>query len=316
MQSTEAARVVVRRTVAMASEINVTAVAGEDSSALIDEALGVFHDVDRTCTRFAPDSDLMRANRGGDAWVPVDRYCFDALVEAYGAYRRTDGRFDPRVFADLVRLGYDVSYTVRPPAADRGTALRPREAPRATWSPRFRGEPSEVCVGPDAVDLGGIGKGLALRWAAGVLRRGGVSRFLLDAGGDVVCNGAPPDGPSWRVSIEDPHGSDDPVAVLALRDEAVATSSVRLRHWQVGGTPVHHLIDPRTGLPGGAGLAAVTVVDADPAVAEVWSKVLFLTGRNGIASSAAFHQVPCLWVSDTGDAGWSAPMRERVLWTR
>ena len=67
--------------------------------------------------------------------------------------------------------------------------------------------------------------------------------------------------------------------MLEVADEAVATSSTRVRHWRAGGTEVHHLIDPDTNRPGGDGLVSVTVVSSDPAWAEVWSKVLFLEGR-------------------------------------
>ncbi|MBA3875894.1 MAG: hypothetical protein C0498_02990 [Anaerolinea sp.] len=47
-----------------------------------------------------------------------------------------------------------------------------------------------------------------------------------------------------------------------------------------------HLIDPRTGEPGGNGLVAVTVATRDPAWAEVWSKALFLEGHRAIAAAA------------------------------
>ena len=46
----------------------------------------------------------------------------------------------------------------------------------------------------DRIDLGGIGKGLALRWAAAKLERKGFDTFLLEAGGDLVSRGLPPDG--------------------------------------------------------------------------------------------------------------------------
>ena len=87
--------------------------------------------------------------------------------------------------------------------------------------------------------------------------------------------------------------------MVAVHDAAVATSSTRVRQWSVAGRGVHHLIDPRTGTPGGRGLLSVTTVDADPAAAEVWSKSLFLFGAGGIASGAAHHGLAALWVTDS-----------------
>jgi len=102
--------------------------------------------------------------------------------------------------------------------------------------------------------------------------------------------------------------------VLALTDRACATSSIRVRRWRSNGRDVHHLIDPRTGAPGGTGLAAVTVVDQDPALAEVWSKSLFLAGADGIEALADHRGLAALWVTEEGSLGLSAAMHPFVIW--
>ena len=306
----------VAETNAMASRITVRLVCDgstADADRQLSDALQVFHDVDRTCTRFDRSSDLMRANARGDDWVAVSSYCLDAITEAYAAYRRTFGRFDPRVLTDLVRLGYDRSLKHAAPSYRDARALVPRRA-LPQWRPEFRRDSSEVRVGPVPIDLGGIGKGLAVRWAADRLRTGVGS--LVEAGGDCLCRGVTADGSPWRVGVEDPEDPTQPVAVLEVRDAAVATSSVRIRSWQIAGHDVHHLIDPRTGQPGGDGLAAVTVVDADPAAAEVTSKTLFLTGRRGVRTTADHLGVAAMWIDDNGVIAWSQRLAPSVVWSR
>ena len=301
----------------MASRISLQMSFGADDDRVsaaqsAESALDVFHEVDRTCTRFDRGSDLMRANAAPDEWHQVSSWCLRALAEAHAAYRRTGGRFDPRVLDDLVRLGYDRSMTLGPPSPRTPEALSSRDA-LPPWSPQFRRATSEVRLGDRPVDLGGIGKGLALRWAA--LQLGGVGRgLLIDAGGDCTCSGEPPDGGPWRIAVEDPLSRGNPLAVLAVTDGAVATSSVRIRSWDIAGVPVHHLIDPATGRPGGAGLSAVTVVDRDPATAEVASKCLFLAGRDGIAVAADHERLAALWVDAEGQAAWSPPMESHLMW--
>lgn len=306
---------VIGRSRAMATDVTVRAVAVEGVDGLaegIEAALGVFSTVEAACTRFDPASSLMQANRRGDRFTRVGRTCFDALMEAHHAYGRTRGRFDPRVLADLVGLGYDRSL----PFASEMVTTRPappRHAARPPWRPRFRGASCEVLVGPYPVDLGGIGKGLAVRWASQALRR--VTRdHLLEAGGDCYCSGSSPDGKLWRVAVEDPAGGADPVAVLALRDRACATSSVRLRRWRAGSDEVHHLIDPRHGRPGGNRLMAVTVVGPDPAHAEVWSKVLFLEGARHIGAVAGHKGIAALWVATDGSIGTSNALAPYLVW--
>jgi thiamine biosynthesis lipoprotein len=102
--------------------------------------------------------------------------------------------------------------------------------------------------------------------------------------------------------------------VLSLTDLSCATSSIRLRHWTSGVRRVHHLIDPRTGQPGGDGLQAVTVAEPEPALAEVWSKVLFLAGAGGVDDLARSEGLAALWVGDDGTVGTTPAMDELVIW--
>jgi hypothetical protein len=49
---------------------------------------------------------------------------------------------------------------------------------------------------------------------------------------------------------------------------------------------------------------------------EVWSKVLFLSGRDGIAEAAALRELPGLWVADDGAVAMSSQMAQFVIWQR
>ena len=175
-------------------------------------------------------------------------------------------------------------------------------------------------VPPVPVDMGGIGKGLALRWACARALRSlpAGAGVQLEAGGDVVAGGTPPED-GWRIGIEDPAAADAdtaaPLVVVELRSGAVATSSVRVRHWVApDGRAVHHLVDPRTGEPARTGLIAVTVAAADPAWAEVWSKALFLAGRTGIAAEARSRDLAAWWITDEGRLGLTPAARVRTAW--
>jgi thiamine biosynthesis lipoprotein len=269
----------------------------------------VFAEVQRQCTRFDATSDLMRANAAGVEWHPVGGYCFAALESAAQAHERTGGLFDPRVLRTLTDLGYDRSLPFAAGGVRRNAAPAPARGFTTRWQPGFDVSTSSVRIGPDPVDLGGIGKGLALRWAAELLDE---PTLLIDAGGDCIVRGAGPDGTGWRVGVENPRGGTEPLAVLRIRDAACATSSVRVRRWRAGSDEVHHLIDPRTARPGGDGLLAVTVIADDPADAEVLSKVLFLHG-SGIAACVAELDAAAIWVDGSG-AHVSTAAEPAVLW--
>ncbi len=268
---------------AMASDITLyghATVDPPDPDPVVDQALSVFTSVHEACTRFDPDSPLMRANARPDEWHTVPLVLLAAVREAHRAYQRTDGRFDPRSSGTWCASATTAA-SPSPTVASPPTGSTPPGRPLPRWTPRLRyGRRPELHLGGIPIDLGGIGKSLAVRWASEELQEH-FEDFLLDAGGDCYCEGTGPEEDGWRVGVEDPFGGALPVAVLALSDKACATSSTKVRQWRAGGRAAHHLIDPTTGRPGGDGLVAVTVVDADPTRAEVATKYLFLGGADG-----------------------------------
>lgn len=278
-----------------------------------------FRDVERECTRFDPRSDLMRANAAGPDWAVVGPHCWQAIRAAYDAYRETDGAFDPRVLTSLVGLGYSAGDTFASGSVDVTDAPSPTPV-RTAWTPSFDEDGSRVRVGDLPLDLGGIGKGLAVRGARELLRSAQAGRaILVEAGGDLATVG---DGPhrepgearAWRVAVESPLGGTGSAAVLDASDAAVATSSIRLRSWKAGGRDVHHLIDPSTGEPAQGGIASVTVVAADPAWAEVWTKVIFLQGSARAKDFVERCGLAALWIDVDGTVHVSGTMAPRVLW--
>ncbi len=275
------------------------------------DAVAAFEHVAATCSRFIPSGDLCRLNDEPEQFVKVDEWVVEVIEAAVTAYRRTGGRFDPRVIGDLERLGYDVSFSsMRSPQLRAGD-----RAHRGPWQPRFSLVDTLVNLGGAAIDLGGIAKGWAVDRAIELaLRSGAVG--LVDLGGDGRVSGPDANGNPWSIGIEDPHGGDLPVATVAMVDGAYATSSIRVRQWSVGGRVVHHLIDPITGEPGGAGLAAVTTLGSRAADVEVDAKVAFLMGSDKIASYCEHHRLAALWVTTAGEISWSPSMADHLTWVR
>ena len=310
---------VIHRFRAMASEVTVRVIdpAGDPSDAM-SAVEAIFRDIERTCSRFDDSSDLMRANAKPDEWTQVAPPCFAAIKIAYAAYERTHGAFDPRVLLTLTSMGYDRSLNFAAGGVTTSATNLPESWAARPWRPEFDHAASSVLLGGTPIDLGGIGKGFAVR--QGIEALSGLGRAaLVEAGGDLATYG---DGPArgagearaWRAAVEDPGGGDTAIAVLDVSDAAVATSSIKLRSWRAGGRDVHHLIDPRTGQPAASGLRSVTVLDDDPAWAEVWTKAAFIDGAAGIADFIDGKGLAALWVDDNGALHTSASLHHRILW--
>lgn len=306
---------------ALASPLRLTVAPGADPIT-VDRAWAAvrteFDAVDLAMSRYREDSEITALHRGGSLPSPSRRLAM-ALAAADRAARMTAGRFDARVIVDLERLGSVGVPQSWDPAMDIGPAPGPVPATRAAGGRFLRRQERRgpiTLLAP--IDLGGIGKGLALRWAA---RRAAAildaTGFLLEAGGDIASRGLFGEA-RWSIGIEDPAGGAEPVAVCVLEPgQSVATSSVLVGRWMdAAGRPVHHLIDPSTGEPGGAGLQAVTVASSDPAWAEVWSKALFLEGAGSVAGVARRRGLAAWWVDDAGQLSMTPAARQQTSWVR
>jgi thiamine biosynthesis lipoprotein len=270
----------------------------------------VRRDVEHTeaaLSRYRRTSALTRANRhaGDGLWHRAPRRLMAMAALVLRAHRTTAGTFDPRVVTQLESLGERAGIDLPTGSgADAWLEVDPARGKLRLAAP---------------IDSGGIGKGLALRWALRSLRSAGATGEggIIEAGGDLVTWGAPSPGAAWRVGIEDPQAPEEPLAVVEALPGAVATSSVRLRRWtSPEGDDVHHLIDPRTGRPAQGGLLAVTVAAPDPAWAEVSTKHLFIGGAAAIAADAEARRVAAWWVTSVGELRMSRAARTRTLWTR
>ncbi len=220
--------------------------------------------------------------------VAVDAAILPVLAEAQDWSRRTSRAFDPTVGA-LVDV-WDLRGRGRIPGPeDLGEALG-RCGPTAIAVDVQQATLTRYVEGA-WMDTGAFGKGAALRVAADSLRTYGIRRALLDLGGQIFALASPGEIP-WDVSVAHPSRRDEAVAMLRLAGVSAATSGNSERGLWVDGVQVGHILDPRTGAPA-PWWGSVTVVTADPLVADVLSTALYVMGPEaGMA-----------WARDLPDVG-------------
>jgi FAD:protein FMN transferase len=217
-----------------------------EARAVLAEALTA---VDLACSRFRADSELAAAEAAAGRWVTVSPLLADLLATALRAARLTDGDVDPTVGAALAGLGYDRDLAA---VAATGTLVR---VPVPSWRGlELDAAARQVRIAPGVrVDLGATAKARTADLAAAEITGRTGSGCLVSLGGDIAVAGPPPDG-GWRIRVEDVTGDPEeppagPSTVVTVRDGGLATSSTRARRWRRDGVELHHLLDPRTGLP-------------------------------------------------------------------
>jgi len=270
----------VRQFTAMNTDVEAIVVADAKRQHEAEDALqavvDTFVTVEKTLSRFRAESELSALNRAAGKPFRASPLLYSVVAEALSVARATGGVFDPTVLRALEAAGYDRSFELL-----RGQAVGPtRRAvpPRCSWRDvRLERERRLITLPAGCgLDLGGIGKGWTVDRAAALLRA--FAAFAVDAGGDIYAAGLQVDGRPWTVGVEDPRAPERDLTVLAVRDGAVATSSVAHRRWRLDGREQHHLIDPRTGRPAESGVLAVTAVAPTVARAETMAKTALLLG--------------------------------------
>jgi thiamine biosynthesis lipoprotein len=215
-------------------------------------------------TRFVTDSELARLNAGDGRYVPVSPEMFAMLQAALWAYQESAGLVNAAILPALTAAGYDRPF--RQGLTHPGST-EPMQVPSLPEVLILDGTTRSVALAPGAaLDLGGIAKGALADLLIDELGDDAVCNL----GGDVRVRGNGPEGDGWHIGLCDR-------SAVAVRDGAVCTSGTTRRRW---GQSMHHLIDPKTGMPVKTDLAEVSVITDFALRGEVYAKCAMLLGAS------------------------------------
>jgi len=253
------AGVLSRRFDALGSECELYAL--DVTDAVLDSAQAWIEAAHRRFTRFESNSELSRLNASAGTWLAVSDELEALLRLALDAHERSGGLVHAGVLPALLAAGYTRTFADGPTVA---TLERSRPLP--PLDEMLEVEPGRARLAPgSALDLGGLAKG----WLADRCCEQLGPNALVNLGGDLRARGAGPDGEGWPVGFAG--------RTVLLDDMGAATSGTTRRRW---GEALHHLIDPRTGLPARSDLEEVSVLARTAAEAEVLAKTALLLGRD------------------------------------
>ncbi len=164
------------------------------------------------------------------------------------------------------------------------------------------------------LDLGGIAKGYVVQKATEMLRQAGVSRAIINAGGDIsVIGKRPPDGQPWRVGVQDPAEPASLRWILALDDQCIVTSGDYQRYFEEDGQRWHHLLDPKSGYPA-RGLHSVTVVGDDIVSCDAAATAIFVLGwEEGRRLALELDGLEAILVGEHGGEWISPGLQDKII---
>ena len=235
------------------------------------------HEMHDRLTRFSPTSELARFNDSAGSWAEVSPLLESLLRESLRAHDLSGGLVNAAVLPALLAAGYTRTFSEGPTRVT--AAVAPPALPEVldvrAGSARLRQGAS--------IDLGGIAKG----WLADRLAADLGPNSLVNLCGDLYARGGGDTGDGWPVGMGG--------QTVLLLNMGAATSGTRKRAW---GPDLHHLIDPRTGLPSRSDLAEASVLARTGADAEIFAKTALLLGATKAEEYLAAHDA----------LGWSLTM--------
>jgi len=151
------------------------------------------------------------------------------------------------------------------------------------------------------LDLSGVAKGYSAEQALLVLRSRGITRALVDAGGDIVVSDPPPGREGWRVAVEKPGPDTGPVRPILLINSAIATSGGTYQYSEIQGKRYSHIVNPKTGV-GSTVPASATVIAPDGMTADALATALcVMPPEEGLKLVESFPGVSALITIETPD---------------
>jgi len=193
---------------------------------LVAERIEVF---DRTYSRFRDDSLVTAmSQQAGYYLMPADSR---PLMELYRQlYEVSDGLVTPLVGQVLSDAGYDANYSLKP-----GALQQP-----PPWDDVMTYKLNMLSIGqPLLLDFGAAGKGYLVDIVGALLKEQGITKFCIDAGGDMLCHGL---SEPLRVGLEHPDNTSQVVGVAQLHNAALCGSAGNRRAW----AGYHHIINPQS----------------------------------------------------------------------
>jgi FAD:protein FMN transferase len=151
------------------------------------------------------------------------------------------------------------------------------------------------------LDPSGLVKGWAIERASDLLRQAGSAHHVVNGGGDIQTAGTTTGGAPWRIGIADPFDRRRVVSIVAITDQAVATSGTAERG--------RHVLNPRTGQAAGH-FASVSVICPRLIQADVMATAAMARGADALDWLAGMDDIEALAVTADGritqTAGWQS----------
>ncbi|MDO4793237.1 MAG: FAD:protein FMN transferase [Filifactor alocis] len=284
----------------------------ESDDARMSHAFDILKGIEADMSNTVETSEisLVNASAGKEA-VIVSESTFHVIRTALEYSRESDGSFDVSI-APLVDVWNINSEHPSVPSDDEiHKALS-----KISWNDVELDESSSsVFLKREGMklDLGGIAKGYAADAVANYFTEEGVTRALINLGGNVFVHGAKEDSSPWNIGIQDPTTSQErAIATVKVKEgTAVVTSGIYQRYFEQEGKLYHHILSPKDGRPVDNELVSVTIITKSSMEADALSTTMFTLGlEKGLDYINASKKSEAIFIKKDGSVYLSEGLKD------
>lgn len=263
---------------------------------------------------YKDSSDISKINAAaGKKQVRVSEEVVEVIENAKKISDMTDGAFDITVgvLGKAWRFTNDDKGEPIPPAKQVVEQLLPFIDYRQTTLDK---DLRTVKLNKEGMmlNLGGIAKGYIVGKAVDAIKRKGIKKGIVHAGGDMFVFRDDEDT-GWKIGIKHPRKKDKILGTITISNGAISTSGDYERFFIKDGVRYHHILDPKTGFPASR-TQAVTIVAKDPVMADALSTAVFIMGsEKGMVLIERLSDVEGLIVDSDGSISISTGLKEKFI---
>jgi len=294
------------------ARIVVYASSEEEARTACKAAFDRIAELENIMSDYRPTSELMRlCASAGAAPVKVSPELLNILERSAEMSRRSDGAFDVTI-GPMVRLWRKARQSKVLPSCEEIEAARKLVG----WhnieiNPETR--MVRLAVPGMQLDLGGIAKGYACDEALRVIRNLGISRALVEMGGDIAVGDPPPGKTGWRIEVANVAKAEHErtfttnsgvrwefkstgqgqksLVIDGCSNVGISSSGDTEQFIEIDGKRYSHIVDPRSGL-GLTNRIAVTIVARDCTTSDSLATTVSVLGeKKGLQFIESFDGV-------------------------
>ena len=277
-----------------ACEITVWHSSKSDAESSLQNAKKLFDEIENTLSTYKPESEISKLNQTGHIQAhECSNILYQNLVMAEAAWKASNGAFDVTI-GPLVKLWGIKNKRKELPSSEEIANAKDLVG---FGKLKIDHEKRTVKLPEEGfkIDFGGLTKGWAVDQVRDFLYSRGITKGLINLGGNIYClKEPPPQKKAYHVGIKNPFNPSVLTMTLPLLGQGVATSGNYEQFIIIDGKRYTHIIDPRTGMPVDTA-DGVTVISNSATWCDILSTAFFIEGEKLIKKILAENPGVNVW---------------------